>query len=201
MRKPSRIGMGLLLAILSAGLVGCTFVIRPFPGSALVDKKIDLRVGLLIDDTAAGQVSSTSGLFMIGLVHTWKVEVGGAMLQGATATFSNMFTEVKNLKSKDQFASSDLILLITPVIQQFTIEQDLSAKLTLHCVLADRKGTALYDKTIPVTGKAQTATGCLLGVAGGQTAINETSTDAFNQAFQFLAQDILKTVDFSPYLK
>ncbi len=58
----------------------------------------------------------------------------------------------------------------------------------------------MYENTIPSKGGSQAATGCLLGVWGGKMALSGTSNEAFDMAFAQLADDIMKKVDFSPYL-
>jgi hypothetical protein len=135
------------------------------------------------------------------MAHTWKFETGGAMGMAAKRTFERVFTEVQTLQTADQFTDAPLVLLITPSIRKFHVSQGLTASLQLHCTLVDKMGQTVYENTVPAKGGSQAMTGCLLGVWGGQSALAKTSEEAFNTAFSTLADDIVKKVDFSPYIK
>jgi hypothetical protein len=134
------------------------------------------------------------------MVHTWRIETGIALRIGAENTFSSLFTKVQVVGSQTEFRNKALILVVTPQISSFTIQQDLTAQLYLHCRLADRNGTVLYKNTIPASGSGNNAAGCLLGLLGGETSLRMNTEEAFNQAFAYLASDMMKKVDFSPYL-
>jgi hypothetical protein len=191
----------IVLLSLSLILVSCSFAVRLDPSPIpYTEEKIDLDVGLFVDQFQMGQIHSRSGLCLIGMVHTWNVETGMALRVGAERVFKRVFTKVEILEEVGEFKDKPLTLLITPTIQRFNISQDLAAELHLHCRLVDQVGEVVYENTIPSKGGSHAGTGCLLGVWGGQKALSETSNEAFNMAFAHLANDIVKNVDFSPYL-
>jgi len=166
-----------------------------------LEEKIPLDVGLYVDTAQAQQIYSRSGLCLIGMAHTWQVNTGGALNLGAERTFQRIFANVERLKSTEEFANKPLTLLITPQLKNFNISQSLAADLILYCKLVDKTGQTIYENTIPAQGSGQGAMGCLLGVFAGKKALSDTSADAFNTAFAMLASDIVRKVDFSPYLK
>lgn len=180
---------------------GCTFEVRPQPYPLIQNEnKINLALGLLIDDSQVRQVHSQSGLAAVGAVHTWRIETGTALMTGAENTFRALFTKVDVVKSQTEFKDKALTLVVAPQISSFTIDQSLAAQLYLHCKLADRDGKVLYENTIPASGSGHSGAGCLMGVWGGESSLRENTNEAFNQAFALLAADIMKKVDFRPYL-
>lgn len=179
----------------------CTFAVRPQPCPLIQNQnKIDLALGLLIDDAQVRQVHSQSGLAAVGMVHTWRIETGMALRIGAENTFRALFTKVDVVRSKTEFRDKALMLVVAPRISRFTVDQSLAAQLNLQCKLTDRDGKVLYENTIPASGSSHSGAGCLMGVWGGETSLRENTNEAFNQAFVLLAADMMKKVDFGPYL-
>ncbi len=193
--------------VLTAGilalLVGCTFTvpINPNPAAYYSVDKIDLDVGLLIDDSQIRQVHSQSGFCLLGVAHTWNFQTGMALRIAAEQIFKKMFTKVELLSSASEFQNKPLTLLITPKITRFNVSQDITAELLLYCKLIDQNGKVVYERTIPAKGSSQALTAYFGGVFVGKQTLSQTSTEAFNRAFEFLAKDIKEKVDFSVYLK
>lgn len=193
--------LAMAAVVVSCVMLGCTFVIRPAPNPVISGKKIPLKVALLIDEDQMRQFHFASGLAVVGMAHGWVVETGTALRQGAENAFCKMFSSVRALRTQSEFSdSTDLTLLVTPKVDRFAISQALAADMELSCILVNRADSVIYSGSVPARGKARMAEGCLLGVAGGKTAISSTSTEAFNRAFALLAEDIRKKVDFAPYL-
>ena len=180
-----------ILLGLSLVLGGCSFLVRLDPNPIpYIREKIDLSVGLFVDESQIKQIHSQGGFCLIGMGHTWDVETGMALRVGAERIFRRVFTNIGILQEVSEFTNKPLTLLITPRIERFNISQDLAAELYLHCKLIDQIGKVVYENTIYSKGGSQAATGCLLGVWGGQMALSETSNEVFNKAFAFLANDI-----------
>lgn len=192
----------IIYIILILIILNCSFSVHldpnPFPD---IKQKIDIDVGLFINESQIQKIHSQSGLCLIGMAHTWNIETGWALRVGAERTFKRIFTNVEILKNLGEFRDKSLTLLITPKIENFNISQDLSAELFLHCKIVDKKGDVLYERTIPAKGASQSFTGFLFGVFGGQEALSTTSNEAFNIAFSLLAQDIITKIDFEPYIR
>jgi hypothetical protein len=181
-------------------LSSCTVPVHLDPVPRIyVKEKIKCDVGLFIDQSQIMIPTPQSGLCLIGMANTWNVETGRGLYLGAERTFRSIFTNVEILKEIKEFTNKPLTLLITPKVQMFNISQDLAADLMLYCKLVNRVGETVYENTIPAKGESQAATGFCLGFWGGETALSKTSNDAFNKAFAFLADDIIKKVDFTPY--
>lgn len=181
-------------------LGGCTFdvYVRPTP---ILDttKKINLKIGLFIDESKLPPYHSQSGFCLMG--GTWNIHTGVALRMGAEQTFKTLFTDVEILKDVSEFKNKSLALLITPKIKRFHVSQSIQAELFLHCILVDQVGKIVYDHTIPVKGSSEGGLVFIFGVWAGKEALSKTSTDAFNRAFALLADDIIKKVNFSPYLE
>lgn len=187
---PTRCLLGGMTGLLV--LASCTFVVKPQPYPPVsVPTKIDVPVALLIDDAQLCQVHSQGCLAAVGMAHTWRIETGMALRFGAEQTFRALFSRVAVISSLAQFDENTLILVVTPRISQFAIDQSLDARLFLECRLADRDGKVLYESTIPATGSGHSAAGCMMGVWGGEASLRENTNEAFNQAFVLLAADIL----------
>lgn len=190
--------VGSLIGILILG--ACQFHVNLNPNPLLYrEEKINLNVGLYIKESQIHQVHSQSGLCMIGFVHTWNIATGEAMAVAAERTFKNMFAQLEFVKNPDEFSQRPLNLCITPHLLDFHVSQGLKANLRLQCIMIDQEGNVIYESIIPASGSSQMLMGCLFGVFLGQWVVGKTSTEAFNQAFSFLAADMLDKVDFSMY--
>jgi hypothetical protein len=165
-----------------------------------IEEKIDVDVGLYIDQYQMRQIHSRSGFCLLGIFHTWNIETGLALAAGAETTFKSLFTNVEMIEDVNDFANRPLTILITPRIESFNVSGDLSAELLLHCKLVDDHGVVVYENTIPSVGESQASTGFIFGFWGGKMALSKTSVEAFNMAFSMLASDIIEKVDFTPYL-
>lgn len=189
----------LLLGTLMLG-VNCTpstIYLNPNPGFYISSPPINVSVGLLIDPMQAQQVHSTGFSLLAG----GTVGTGLALRTASENTFRKLFTKVEVLSNRDEFTGKQLTLLITPSITRFSISQDVTAELFLYCKIVDQAGKTVYEKTIPARGSTQ---GGLAYIGGGyvrENVLSTTSTEAFNQAFSMLGNDIAKNADFSPYLK
>ncbi len=180
---------------------GCVFQVhlRPYPAPYITAEKIDLSVGLFIDESKLIPYHSQSGLCLIG--HTWQIQTGIALRTASEQTFRRLFTNVEILSQLSEFKNKPLTLLITPKIERFYVSQGLQAELFLYCKLVDQMGKVVYENTIPSKGSSQWGMAFFFGVWAGEEALSKTSTEAFNKAFAFLADDIVKKVDFSIYLQ
>jgi hypothetical protein len=188
-------GIAALLAFAS-----CTFVVQPQPYPPIgSQKKVDLTLGLLIDDAQALQVHNQGCLFAVGVVHTWRIETGTALRIGAQNAFRALFTKVEVVKSQTEFKDKGLLLVVAPRVIHFAVDQSLTTQLYLQCRLTDRDGKVLYENTIPARGSSHSGAGCMMGVWGGETSLRENTEEAFNQAFALLASDMMKKVNFIPY--
>lgn len=179
----------------------CSFniYVRPIPRIPNT-QPIELKVGLLIDESNLRLIHSQSGLFMIGMGWTWKIHMGTGLKMAAEHTFKKLFTQVEILRRTVEFKNQDLIMLITPKITHFNVSQALTASLTIHCKIIDREGKTVYESTVATEGSSEAMTGCLFGVFGGEEALSKTSSEAFNRAFEILARDIISNVNFKQYL-
>lgn len=194
-----------VLLILTLGLGGCSYTVylnpEPFPN---LRDRIDLSIGIFIDDRQVRQTYS----YQSGLLNTWNIGIGTALIVGAEKTFRRVFTHVEILKASSDFAEKPLTLLITLQNEVFKITGDLAAILHLHCKLIDKTGKVVYENTVYSQGGSKMETACLFSLGGmfgsmygKKILLKETSNEAFNKAFAILANDIINKVDFSIYQK
>ncbi|MCK4417891.1 MAG: hypothetical protein KAV99_06960, partial [Candidatus Latescibacteria bacterium] len=118
-----------ILLGLSLVLGGCSFLVRLDPNPIpYIREKIDLSVGLFVDESQIKQIHSQGGFCLIGTGHTWDVETGMALRVGAERIFRRVFTNIGILQEVSEFTNKPLTLLITPRIERFNISQDLAAE-------------------------------------------------------------------------
>jgi hypothetical protein len=198
--------LGVAASVLLMAHCASTVYLNPNPALYIAAPRSDLSVGVLVNDFETRQVYSGGwNLF----VSSSPIATGLALKMAAENTFARLFSKVEMLSNSDEFKSRQLTLLVTPRISRFVVLSDVTAELFLYCKIEDQNGKVLYEKTIPARGTSQAGLAYVGGGFGGglgsavvgQSALGTTSTEAFNSAFSMLANDIVKNVDFSPYVK
>ena len=193
------------IALLAFLLSGCPHVFRvplePNP-KIIVSSKIPVDLGLFVDGANELYTYKAQGLAgcLIG-DHTWELDTGVALKKASQSAFSQAFRNVTVMDSLEDFQNMSLTILILPKIKSFEIKNgSIRAELYIHCRLVDRSGNAFYERDVKRVGNRKVYTDCCLGATGGGFVLSRTSQEAFNRVFQDLVTDMLRNVDFAPYL-
>jgi len=184
-------------------LSGCVFRVPLEPHPKIeVPKKVPIDLGLFVDrtnDLYKYKAQGMAGCLMGG--NLWELDTGVALRKAAERAFSQVFKSVTILDSIQDFRNKSLAILIIPEIKGFKINNDnIRAELYIHCCLIDKSGNTFYENDINAFGGRKLLAGCCLGTLGSGFALSRTSQEAFNRVFRDLINDILKNVDFTPYL-
>jgi hypothetical protein len=184
----------------------CTHNVYLSPNPRLPEReKINVDVGLFVDRAQIAQRYTYGGSCFLGVANEWIVETGPAVRLTAERAFKAIFARVEVLENMSDFAArKDLALLIVPKIDAFTLASETKANITISCDIMNQAGATVYHGAIPAVGLADAGDSAaiyFLGALSGESALSNTADDAFAKAFVFLADDILKKVDFIPYLK
>jgi hypothetical protein len=202
MKKLSVIAILTLLLVFSA----CTHNVYLNPNPRLPQReKINVDVGLFVDRAQIAQRYTYGGSCFLGVANEWIVETGPAVRSTAERTFRVLFARVDALENMSDFAArKDLALLIVPKLDAFALASETKANIAISCDVMNQAGATIYHGAIPAVGLASigdSAAIYYLGALSGESALSNTADDAFAKAFVFLADDILKKIDFIPYLK
>lgn len=196
------------IAVLASilGFGACAHNVYLSPNPVLTARaKINADVGLFIDKAQIAQQYTYGGSCLLGLANQWILETGPAVRMAAERTFKAVFNRVEYLNDMSDFtAKKDLALLIVPRLDAFALASETKANITISCDVMNQAGTNIYHGAIPAIGLGgadDSAAIFILGVFGGERALSNTADDAFAKAFVALAEDIMKKVDFIPYLK
>jgi hypothetical protein len=197
-----------VIAVLAAILAfsACTHNVYLSPNPRLPEReKINVDVGLFVDKAQIAQRYTYGGSCFLGVANQWIVETGPAVRATAERTFKVLFARVEVLENISDFAArKDLALLIVPKLDAFSLASETKANITISCDIMNQAGVNVYRGAIPAVGLASigdSAAIYYLGALSGESSLSNTADDAFAKAFVFLADDILKKVDFIPYLK
>ena len=192
-------------------LSGCSQNVNLSPNpQPPVKEMIPCAVGLFIDKGQQAQTfTAKDESCALGATNEWRLETGAALSIGAEKTFRKMFQNVELLSDMGEFASKELALLIAPKIKGFYVGRDRRSVLTLACEILNPKGETVYNESISAGSLAESgmnAASCLLPPIVSLLVVSSENLtlnveDTFNTAFFKLADDILKKVDFTPYLK
>lgn len=193
----------LYIVLLIFLLSGCVFRVPLEPHPKIkIPKKVPIDLGLFVDRTNELYKYKAQGMAgcLIG-GNLWELDTGVALKKAAERAFSQAFRSVTVLDSVQDFRNKSLIILILPGIKGFKINNhSIKAELHIHCRLIDKSGSIFYENDINGFGRRKLLTGCCLGTLGSGFALSRTSQEAFNRVFRDLITDILKNVDFTPYL-
>lgn len=198
--------MRCLLILLSALLFsGCVFRIPLEPNPRIaIEAKISIDLGLFVEHSNEQHIYKAHGLTgcLIGN-DRWEFNTGIALKKASEKAFRQVFRNVTILNSIQGFWDGQLTILILPKIRKFEIKNsDMQAKLYIHCRMVDRLGNTIYERDITRMGsRKMVPIACCLGATGGGFILSRTSQEAFNKAFEDIAVDMVKNVDFAPYLE
>jgi len=191
----------LLVGSLLGFIADCTFYIHPdpFPKIPIQEQKYPYEVGIFIDTKQIEQVYSQSGFCVVGAAHTWNVQIGEGLEKASQRSFKSLFANVKKISSLEEGKGNSINFVFVPSIRNFEISQSISTGFFLKAIIYNRSGDIIYEKEVrgETRGGGPFFTACMCGVFGGESAFSDSVNSAFEDAFEKLFQDIMKTVDFN----
>ena len=110
---------------------GCTFQIRPDPRvTAPAAALVPHRARYFVAPEESGRVDSTH-YFVLGIVHTWNIEIGAALERSFPAMLRSVFTDVAGVAGPEELGDADVVL--TPAIRKFDVDSwSFASTLTLR---------------------------------------------------------------------
>lgn len=194
LNQPARLPL-IGIVFISAVLSGCAFGINaqlpiqpPPPG-----RRIPVKAAVIIPPAEAEREQPVSGMFWVGMANTWVLELGEALTKYSQHYFPAVF-ESSTLFSKVDSKAIDknYAVLVEPKLQDVLINQSFHTTLTLSCTVKDRNGNLLYNRSFK--GETQRSgaftKACFCGVFRGESAMEDTFSDALDHAFRQLIDDM-----------
>ncbi len=188
-------GTAISVVFVSAVLSGCTYSInarlpvQPVPPG----DRIPENAAVIIPPEEAQLKQPITGMLWVGAAHTWVLESGEAMMNYSGRYFPAIFSTSKLFSvPNSKTISSSYTVLVEPKLSNVSISQSFHTTLTLSCTVKDRNGAVIYDRSF--VGETQRSgvftKACLGGVFTGESAMEDTFSDALEHAFNQLTVDM-----------
>lgn len=177
-------------------LTACTYTISAYPPDAERQfGSLPVRISVLIPGDPDSEKAIKSGFFLLGMAHTWEFETGKALenyskeyfrtLFDSVTTYHDVFTMNQDRKAHFQ---------VFPQINRFDVTQGLRSSISMDCTIRTAKGDLVYQGR--VTGETSSgggaSKGCLGGPFVGESVLQKSFSEALEDAFQRLINDIRK---------
>ncbi len=173
---------------------GCTFQV-PLQTRMPVrsgTEKSTTRVELIAPPSLADRNYETSGIFWIGIAHTWKFPIGREVVGSSQRIYQLFFRDVKVTSSptKDQ---GSYLLVVAPEIQEFNVSSfSMGTEVVLTYQIRDLSDHLIYQSS--VQGRSSFGgpqwLGVFLGVFVGRYALSDSASDALDEAYANLVRDL-----------
>jgi len=187
-----------LLTIVCAclALTACTYTISAYPPDAERQfGALPARISVLIPGDPDSEKAIKSGFFLLGMAHTWEFETGKALENYSEDYFSTLFDSVTTYH--DVFTMNEdrkAHFQVFPQINRFDVTQGLSSSISLDCTIRTAKGDLVYQGRVTgeTTSGGGAVNGCLGGPFVGESVLQKSFSEALEDAFQRLINDIRK---------
>ena len=189
----------LLLILTALFISGCTQVVRVSHSNLDVDQStanINTKVLIQPNAKANEDIHSQSGLFIVGMVNSWDLDLNQSLPEAALAVVKNTYNDAVIGHSCD-----DCGLIIRPKITQVeigTVSMQSNVEIQLEVLNAYGKpittitsvGSSAFLNTTRVGAGVAGYFVPLLGTAVGTLVVRETVQDAFDQALKKASNDL-----------
>jgi len=189
----TRLRLFLILLPSSLGLIGCHHQIA-FEDIAytIESPKQETAIWVVIDQNTLNQLVPIRS-FMTGFAHSWEAKPGEMLKQVADVEFPQMFSSYELSQVENELSSEGGPLTLILTVPQYTFA-DFHALVTVRAKAYLKKDVILLEKAYTKDGIRQGGKMFWGGAFAMQSAMRQSSFDAYKKVFAELRSDLLKVL-------